>query len=186
MESQNKHHELVQKLIDDGVIHPLKGERANYLVREWLEGAIQEWNRENTYLGQALGLTPKESQGRPVGPQAKSGLTGHEKWMGYKEIHASAPPAPVEGKEWPCEHIKTLGTHKYVFAKGSIHQCDVDQEFNFCPICAAPRPAKESLEEKFDKYIKQQATPDWHGTQRSVSVEELAEIARKHYEKEVA
>lgn len=75
-----------------------------------------------------------------------------------------------------CEHcIKSpiSGDREEYHLKGFAIYCD---SFNYCPICATPRPKEKSLAEKF---------ADWGEYQSAMSYEEmfkeLAKIAEEHF-----
>lgn len=110
----------------------------------------------------------------------------------FEEANAT----PVEGKEW-CEHIQLNKFGDWYMLNDLYLPVSLNQ-FQFCPICAAPRPAKEeTLEEKFGKYDKEfitsEATCGWSAPHREKNgilvgsakyLSDLVEIARKHYEKQ--
>ena len=157
-------HELVQKIVDNVTIPKLNG-RIELSINQ-LEIEVTRWLEERANHMEAVAEELKNFN-RPA----------------FRHILGLTPKEDgrVNAQEKWCEHINQIGGEFVVFGESDIHKFELSDTFKFCPICAAPRPAKElTLEEKLLKtYL------DWYGTGKPLTnnhlASMLAETATTHF-----
>jgi len=161
-------------------------ERTNSIVREYLKGCVKKcekvhwvdigpWYQGKPSLtelfNKALGLSPKTE---PTGY-----CSAHQE--PNDNCRTCYPPKQEPDKSKWCSHL-TFGENGSWWIKLSKDdQWIIAKEYNFCPICAAPRPKqlseREELAEKFIDFIYRKINRVLGITQRKECALEMADIA---------